>query len=376
MNSRRRNVSDDPQTTRRRSSRLSSDELLLSIPIDLVIEIFSRLPLKSIRWASVLRRSDLTELFLTKSLAHPQLLFVRRKESKVIFCSSSQPQNLVENLSPIAVDHHIAFPFERVYDISSSVNGYVSISDYRMLKRRKTPEFVGVICNPSTRQCFTLPKMKTKKKTAVRSFLGYDPIEKQHKVLAMIWQKDGAEMHQVLTLKGNGNMTWRFIECRIQHSFPGRECICINGVLYYNAKVSKGDNMILYFDVRSEKYIYVKFMERGMFHATLINFQGKLVSLMILEDPEKHEWSKHIFILPPTWKDLVGEKILYFVGVTATNEFVFSPSSSSDLYYVYYYNFDKETITRVQIQGIGAFERDKGSRALTFLDHVEHLKLM
>ncbi|KAL0722074.1 hypothetical protein Bca4012_036673 [Brassica carinata] len=264
MNSRRRNVSDDPQTTRRRSSRLSSDELLLSIPIDLVIEIFSRLPLKSIvRCRCVSYRS----------------------ESKVIFCSSSQPQNLVENLSPIAVDHHIAFPFERVYDISSSVNGYVSISDYRMLKRRKTPEFVGVICNPSTRQCFTLPKMKTKKKTAVRSFLGYDPIEKQHKVLAMIWQKDGAEMHQVLTLKGNGNMTWRFIECRIQHSFPGRECICINGVLYYNAKVSKGDNMILYFDVRSEKYIYVKFMERGMFHATLINFQGKLVSLMVHPRP-------------------------------------------------------------------------------------------
>ncbi|WZY92696.1 hypothetical protein YC2023_065025 [Brassica napus] len=46
MNSRRRNVSESPQTIRRCSSRLKEiDELLLEIPIDLVIEIFSRLPL-------------------------------------------------------------------------------------------------------------------------------------------------------------------------------------------------------------------------------------------------------------------------------------------------------------------------------------------
>ncbi|CAF2096374.1 BnaCnng56100D [Brassica napus] len=48
MKSRRRNVPEDPQTIRRRSSRLSADELLSKMPTDLVIEIFSRLPLKSI----------------------------------------------------------------------------------------------------------------------------------------------------------------------------------------------------------------------------------------------------------------------------------------------------------------------------------------
>ncbi|CAN6826359.1 unnamed protein product [Brassica oleracea] len=181
MKSRRRNVPEDPQTIRRRSSRLSADELLSKIPIDLVIEIFSRLPLKSIarcrcvskRWASALGRSDFTELFLTKSLACPQLLFACQKESELIFLSSPQPKNPDEAVSLIAADHHMTFPFERVDDISISINGYVCITDERILKGRKTPEDVLVICNPSTGQSFTLPKipkLKKMKRTAKSFF--------------------------------------------------------------------------------------------------------------------------------------------------------------------------------------------------------------
>ncbi|CAF1825244.1 unnamed protein product [Brassica napus] len=145
MNSRRHNVSDDPQTIRRRSSRLSADELLLNIPIDLIMDIFSRLPLKSIaryycvskRWASVLRRPDFSELFFTKSLASRKVLFACQKKSKVTFFSSVQPQNHGENLSHITGDHRITFRVERVYDISSPVNGFVCIRDYRILKRKE-----------------------------------------------------------------------------------------------------------------------------------------------------------------------------------------------------------------------------------------------
>ncbi|KAJ4891398.1 F-box protein DOR [Raphanus sativus] len=406
MNSRRHNVFDDPQTISRRSSRLSADELLLNIPIDLVIEIFSSLPLKSIarcrcvskRWASVLSRPDLKELFSTKSSARPQLLFACRKENdennKVIFFSSPQPQNLAENLSPIAVDHHMAFPVESVYGISSPVSGFVCIRDDRMLKARKTSELVSVICDLSTGQCFPLPKMKTRKRAANRSFLGYDPIEKQHKVLAMIQQQNGAEEHQVLTLRGSDKMTWRLIECGIPHYFPGSTSICINGVLYYAAMASPsiGDYMLVCFDVKSEKYSFVKAVKSVSPPRTLVDYKGKLASLMahpnpyvingtttsfemwILEDPQKHDCSNHVFQLPPRWKYVVAHDVLFFRGVTATNELVLSTDSSSDLHHVYYYNFDKEILTRLEIQGLGALE--KGSRVLTFMNHVEDLKLM
>ncbi|KAF3560302.1 hypothetical protein F2Q69_00011551 [Brassica cretica] len=168
MTSWRLSVSESPQTIRRRRrSRLSAiDELLRKLPIDLIIEIFSRLPSKSIArcrcvskwWASVLLRPDFTELFFTKSLARPQLLLARQKEgeNEAIFFSSPQPNNPHHDSSPIV--------------------------------------------------------------TAIRD---------------------------VLTIRGNRNLTWRRIECGIPHSFPG-----------------------------SEKYNFVKLMGREMHDATLINFQG------------------------------------------------------------------------------------------------------
>ncbi|CAN6826363.1 unnamed protein product [Brassica oleracea] len=210
-----------------------------------------------------------------------------------------------------------------------------------------------------------------KKSTPVRSFLGYDPIEKQHKVLAMIKRYDTVVDHQVLTLRGSGNLTWRKA-----------------------ARASAGGYMIVCFDLRSEKYSFVKFTEREKYFATLINFQGKLASLMahpnplfisgtstsfemwILRDPEKHGWYPRIFKLPPTWKDVVGGEELLFRGVTATNEFVLSCNckSSSEPFHVYYYNFIKETITRVEIQGMGAFER--GSIVGIFPNHGADVKLV
>nr|VDD07227.1 unnamed protein product [Brassica oleracea] len=213
MNSRGCNVSEDPQTICPSSSQLSAiDDLLLKLPIDLIVEIFSRLPLKSIsrcrcvskRWASFLRRSDFTELFLTKSLSHPKLLFACRTQRELLFFSSPQLQHPDENLSTITADHHM----------------------------------------------------------------------------------------------------W------------------------------------------------------------------------ILRDPEKHGWYPRIFKLPPTWKDVVGGEELLFRGVTATNEFVLSCNckSSSEPFHVYYYNFIKETITRVEIQGMGAFER--GSIVGIFPNHGADVKLV
>lgn len=70
--------------------------------------------------------------------------------------------------------------------------------------------------------------------------------------------------------------------------------------------------------------------------AVLVDYNGKLASLMaqpdpdfisetstslevwILEDPEKHEWSKRIFKLPPMWKDVFAGEDLFFEGVTTT----------------------------------------------------------
>ncbi|XP_033148635.1 F-box protein DOR-like [Brassica rapa] len=205
--------------------------------------------------------------------------------------------------------------------------------------------------------------MKTRKWTWLTGFLGYDPVEKQHKVLAMTSRNDRSKEHQVLTL-GTGNLTWRMVKCGKPHPFPE-----------------------VYASMGSEKYSFVKPPpERNLKMEKLINFQGKLASvrsrifdseeslsleILILKDPKKHEWAIRIFNLPPMWKDGAAGKYLDVVGVTATNELVLSPRFPS---YLYYYNFVSEDISRVDIRGIGAFEKEP--RAHVILNHVEDAKIM
>ncbi|KAF2567443.1 hypothetical protein F2Q68_00024688 [Brassica cretica] len=84
---------------------------------------------------------------------------------------------------------------------------------------------------------------------------------------------------------------------------------------------------------------------------------------MVIGDSEKLEWSKHTYILPPVLKNVVGKDVLRFAGVTDSNEIVFGHPSC-----VIYYNIEKNTIVKVRIQGMEAFQSTNLS---TFLDHKE-----
>ncbi|KAF8084390.1 hypothetical protein N665_0719s0003 [Sinapis alba] len=146
--------------------------------------------------------------------------------------------------------------------------------------------------------------MNTKKRSRLRSFFGFDPIEKQHKVLTMTVTFERAKAHQVLTLGGDGNLTWRMTNCSIHHSAPGPDCICLN----------------VCFEVGSDMYRFVKLMEKVLHRrVNMLNYNVQLVSLRmqrdnylietstsfeicILQDSQKHVWSRHIYKLPPTWK--------------------------------------------------------------------------
>ncbi|CAA7013724.1 unnamed protein product [Microthlaspi erraticum] len=131
----------------------------------------------------------------------------------------------------------------------------------------------------------------------------------------MSWDDErGNVEHQVLTVETEKPMSWRVIECAIAH-YPTSNGTCINGVLYYKPNPNK--SAIICFDNRSETYSFVRTMESSVSSdkSTLINYKGKLGALLpeecgriteamrrfemwVLEDPEKHEWSKQIYELP------------------------------------------------------------------------------
>ncbi|RID66764.1 hypothetical protein BRARA_D01880 [Brassica rapa] len=321
MKSRRRNVSEGHNTILQCHSRTCTEEYSETIPHDLIIEIVSRLP--------------------TKSVARCR-------------CVSK---------------------------LWSSLLG------------RKTAAMVWEICNPSTGQSVILPKMKSRKRTGATSFFGYDPTEKQFKVLSMFITKNGiSNEHQVLTLAPTGKLSVRIIECSIPHC-PQSPGICINGVLYYKSSPNWSSEVdgIMCFDVRSETFRFVRVMEpfiRAVHpRATLINYNGKLASVMstqsynyideksigfvmyVVQDLEKQKWSKHNYEL--THLREYGVAMLLFAGVTVAGEIVLLPKYPSSPFYVFYCSLERKSIRRVEIQGMGGFKQ-----VYTFVNHVEDVKLM
>ncbi|KAF3545986.1 hypothetical protein DY000_02009945 [Brassica cretica] len=240
-----------------------------SIPTDLIPEILLRLPGKSIA-----RFRCVSKLWLS-ILTRPRLLVaLERANEEMLFFSSPHPQNPYDNPydkpSPVvAADFLMKF-------VCPELRAFTSGLIYLCSNER-------VIYNLSTGEYVNLPDLKRYRKS--NSFLGYDPLNKQFKVLFMAYLS-GPDDHRILTLGPSKKKKWRKIKCRLIHQplydrvrING---ICINGVLYYIGKADgytaeERPYMIICFDVRSEKFKFVKAECFGDPKATkLINYKGKL----------------------------------------------------------------------------------------------------
>ncbi|VYS48978.1 unnamed protein product [Arabidopsis thaliana] len=244
-----------------------------SIPVDLLIDILSRFPPKSIArfycvsrlWESILRCPDFTELYLTKSVARRRLFFALKVNTELLVFSSPQPQIPDENSSLVVeATPYKCFPKTFSTEICTALGGLV---------------FLG-------------------------TFLSRQPL-----------------IEKVSFVNIDGMCNLRLFNCK------GKL-----GVHQYD------------FESRNEKLV---------FH--------------VLEDAEKHKWSKSICILPSV---VSGKRI---VEITCTGEIVFSPSGGSlHPFYIFFYNIERKTYTRVQIKGFKKY----ADCVHTFLDFVEDMKLI
>ncbi|KAF3609705.1 hypothetical protein DY000_02049125 [Brassica cretica] len=287
---------DGPGNSRLKIVSLDTELSIKTIPNELIIEILSRVPAKSIatcrrvlkEWKSLLLTPAFTDSFLAISSVQPRILLTFKCSGKWHFCTAPQPQHLGE------------------------LRGFTCLIDRPKIMGKY--ERVPVICNPSTGQHLTLPKVKAKN-SDLRTFFGYDPINKQFKVLCMTvtnYRKQvNSKEHQVVT-KGKGRLSLRKIICLLFPHYPERERdgICINGILYYIARSDK-TCLIASFDVGSEEFRLIN-MPEGFnltYISALVNFKGKLCAvvysgshgeLWVLDDIQKEKWSKHSFDSPNT----------------------------------------------------------------------------
>ncbi|XP_010519757.1 PREDICTED: F-box protein DOR-like [Tarenaya hassleriana] len=358
------------------------------IPLDLTVDILTRLPVKSLvrflcvskGWSSTISGRDFANSFMTRSLTRPRLLLTFIANNKYVFFSLTHPQNSDMESSSVAT---------YVYDMNWSVDWAHPV---RGLVCVGSPPNLA-ICNPSTNQFITLPKVKTRRKD-IHSFFGYDPIDDQYKVLSMTVAKrrEVAEEHQVLTL--GTRKTWRMIESTFPH-WPRIEGLCLNGVLYYGAwcflETIKED-VIMRFDVRSERFDVMKVPQGSKWswsdHPTLISYKGKLaclnyggssIHLWVLEDAEKQEWSEISSVFPPIWNDSIWDNELSFSGTIRTGELVMTSGRFSLPLYVFYCHMERNVIKRVEIWGISehrVIRQYSRWRLKTSADYVESIEFL
>ncbi|XP_009108556.2 putative F-box protein At1g53360 [Brassica rapa] len=372
------------------------------IPDDLLIIIFSLVTGKSVarfrcvskHWASVLRRSDFTELFWTKSLTRPRLLFTINFNGKLFFYSVPQPHNPDDNSSLVATPYQTcSFPKRLLANTFKPLCGLALLMDE------------PVICNPATGEFLTLPKVLLEEKDLPnpKEFskmfcLGYDPVGKQSKVLCMTSSSFDERLttHLVLTLESRKPL-WRKVELKflfVRNRRMSFGSICINGVLYFGAEFGKSTVMVC-FDVRSEKFRFIntdEVMELDR-RFELFNYKGKVgihrnrynryenryenrFVWWVLEDARNHKWFKHVLELSPYEEKMVENTKI--VGMTGTGEIVFASYSHLPISWcrVVFYNMERKTFTRVKIEGFEVEEPRVKKYIDTFIDYAENVEFM
>ncbi|KFK38711.1 hypothetical protein AALP_AA3G149800 [Arabis alpina] len=193
--------------------------------------------------------------------------------------------------------------------------------------------------------------------------------------------------HQVLTL-GDIKKRWRMIKCQHPH-YPATTGLFMNDIVYYGAwSNSHEGSFVVAFDMRLEDFSIVKLPEgvrirpNGLSDFVKYNKKIALVDqtfcgqldLWILEDDEKHEWSK-INVVVPSWNDLVGQHYFHCIGTIGTGELVFAPcySINRERYFIVCYDLKEGVVRRVVIERFG---EPFASGKFIFLDHVENLMIL
>ncbi|XP_010476675.1 PREDICTED: putative F-box protein At1g31090 isoform X2 [Camelina sativa] len=255
----------------------------VSLPNDLIYEILSRLPAKSIKrfrcvsklWESIICRKDFTELFHTRSLSNPRLLLIKAQRGGQ-WSFFSMPQNHYGKSSFVVADSFQMKFFEDrsfPYDFSYA-SGLIYFRDTRISKDGE--DKVQVICNPSTGQYAILPPGLTDR--SCLDLLGFDPIEKQYKGKVGMILEDGNKRRFPLKLHiwvledvGKEELTAYAYTLRDENRVDnGHSILCV-------ARVTASGEIVLANTLYKPYYVYFFNLERN--------------TLRRVEIPEEEKWS-------------------------------------------------------------------------------------
>ncbi|KAJ4878615.1 putative F-box protein [Raphanus sativus] len=276
------------------------------ISFDLMIEILSRLPVKSLMrfkcvsklWSCLIRSRYFTNVYLmvSSSLSRPRPLGLYMSLNMGLSLQRHYACDSMELCQNHGKSELLSL---RLLPSSSSAESslepdltFPGMGGYRMVSLRGLILYTvcrkACIYNPATRQSLTLPAAKSNifaqqaTNKHVYYFFGHDPVLDQYKIvcnvtIASLFFRRITSEYWVFVLEPGG--FWKKLDYDDQPHLPTRPGLCISGVIYYPASSSTCGRTVNCFDVRSEVFRvipvsqfckYFGFIEHGGKPATLI----------------------------------------------------------------------------------------------------------
>ncbi|KAF8089182.1 hypothetical protein N665_0514s0012 [Sinapis alba] len=372
--------------TRKRTRRRSRD--MSEIPLDLLIEILCRLPGKylarfkcvSKQWSSLISSRYFCEsLYTRKQQQQPHLymcLVDDDGQSALLSMSPTSP----DNTTCFLVDQDLSIPEMGGYFL----NVFHSLMCFSVRKK-------ACIYNPSTGQRLILPQIKKPNIIAdqgqvmyiKRHYIGYDPVDNQHKLLCTIVMYCDRlfhlkSEHWVFVLEAGGS--WKKVvsheNYRPHAPFAlGQYCYISGSVVHYLAWHDMYTCAIVSFDFRSEELTTIvapvdvradMSIPALEMKADLIEYGGKIaifehsnlkiegmVVLWVLEDAEKKEWSKKSLVCKPCQRHLVqaGTELI-LKGTTRDGKVILAPFEMHPGFYILCFDLGSNDLRKVDIKGV------------------------
>ncbi|CAN6841971.1 unnamed protein product [Brassica oleracea] len=382
---------------------------VVTIPLDLIVEILEKLPTKSLarfrcvsyQWESIINTYIVIDSIVTrrsnKPPRDPHFFFeklLNQPQRGLCFRSSPKPSSI---LSYTYLYHQVTDE-EQLYheEIIGKCEGYLTDFQYvRGLIGFSCCSYNGQfrIYNPTTRQSLSLPV--TRLPGSLFYLFGYDTFKNQYKVLCLTLHRQEHLLFNKLFILGDVSNEWWDIQCGAGSHFPLGQAVCINGKIYYKARKIDWTHVLVSFDVKHEVFNHVQTPENlslsgDLGDSIIVNYHGKLgcvcpnkfslntvdVDMWVMQDAEKQEWSKVTFL------DMLHglpSLNIRFAGVTNPGGeivLVHKDYLSELALNVYYYDPKTNGLRRAEIQTTTSLYRIRPSENVTIravTDHVENI---
>ncbi|XP_042505506.1 F-box protein At3g07870-like [Macadamia integrifolia] len=271
-----------------------SSAKLEDLDLDVIIEIFSRLPadtlirLRSVckLWNNLIRDPVFIDLHLKKLMQTPPSQVILALDTS--FKNTRRGLFLVDGVEEYqwrAREIQVEYLQDNRLDVVGSCNGLVCMAP--------TNHFDSIfICNPITGECLCLPEsnliadglISFRSLFVSRIGFGYDHVAKKYKVIRFLYD----ERKLVGEINTLGESSWRKLDFSVNREgwfgLNSSKALFLNGFLYWMIKrvpdeLLSGDEFILAFDICSENFCIIDFpppLSEPIYELQLINIKGSL----------------------------------------------------------------------------------------------------